>query len=80
MSNCTSVNTLGQRWYGYDKTNGIERKIIEIISNFTTNLDFLIPISMGKVLQPLILSPLISEMSKLNSLGMMMRNGSIAYM
>ena len=40
-----------------------------------SNLDFFAPIIIGNVLQPQALSPSVSDMSRLNSLGMMIKNG-----
>ena len=48
------------------------------INNITTNFAFFTPISIGSVLQPQALSPSISDISRLNSLGIIIRNGNNA--
>lgn len=58
---------------------GMDKIIIVSQNTTTTNLDFFTPIKMGKVLHPQALSPAISEISRLYSLGIIIKNGKAAY-
>ena len=79
MNNKTSITVKDIVKYLYLIAMGTDKTIIRSKNATTISLDFFAPIIMGKVLQPQALSPSISEMSRLNSLGIIIKNGKAAY-